>query len=65
MADFGSSAAFMSYLFFSFPLGRTDVVGGVGRVEMVVDSFGALLSFFGFFTNLLLRCWPLGMVYSL
>ncbi len=51
-------------LFFSFPLGKTDVVGGEGRVETELDSLGALLSFFGFFTILLLSCWPLGMACS-
>jgi hypothetical protein len=49
------------YLFFSLPLGRTEVVGGVGRVEPDAASFGALVSFFGFFVILLLRCSPFGM----
>jgi len=42
------------YLFFSFPLGNTVVIGGVGRSD-APDSFGAEVSFFGFFTILLLR----------
>lgn len=49
------------YLFFSLPLGRTEVVGGVGRVEPEAASLGALVSFFGFFVILLLRCSPFGM----
>jgi hypothetical protein len=49
------------YLFFSLPLGRTEVVGGVGRVEPDAASLGALVSFFGFFVILLLRCSPFGM----
>jgi hypothetical protein len=54
-----------SYLFFSLPLGKTEVVGGVGRVETELESFGAVESFLGFFTILLLRCSPLAMVRSL
>lgn len=41
--------------FFIFPLGSTAVVGGVGRVDTLDDSLGGLVSFFGFFTILLLR----------
>jgi hypothetical protein len=52
------------YLFFILPLGSTEVVGGVGRSENDEDSFGEPLSFFGFFAILLLRCSPLGMLYS-
>ena len=53
------------YLALSFPLGRTVVVGGVGRVETDVASLGALVSFFGFFTILLLRCSPFAIAFSL
>jgi hypothetical protein len=35
------------YLVFSFPLGRTVVVGAMGRVETAVESLGGLVSFFG------------------
>jgi len=53
------------YLVLSFPLGSTVVVGAMGRVEAAVESLGALVSFLGFFAILLLRCSPLGMVFSL
>ncbi|MCA6215948.1 hypothetical protein KGA65_05240 [Ideonella sp. B7] len=53
------------YLFFNLPLGKTEVVGGMGRVELEGDSFGGLVSFLGFFTILLPRCSPLGMTHSL
>ena len=52
------------YLFFSLPFGITTVVGAMGRVEVLDDSFGGLLSFLGFFAILLLRWTPLGMVCS-
>jgi hypothetical protein len=50
-----------SYLFFSLPFGMTVVVGATGRVDEPDTSLGGLVSFFGFFTILLLRCSPLGM----
>jgi hypothetical protein len=43
-------------------LGTTVVVGGIGREDAAEESFGGLLSFFGFFAILLLRCSPLGML---
>ena len=52
------------YLFFNFPFGKTDVVGATGRSENPVGSLEVPLSFFGFFTILLLRCSPLGMSFS-
>lgn len=52
------------YLFFNLPLGKTEVVGAVGRVDTDDDSFGKLESFLGLFVILLLRCSPLGMVLS-
>lgn len=52
------------YLFFNLPFGNTAVVGGIGRVDVPEESGGGLLSFFGFFVILLLRCSPLAMVYS-
>jgi len=56
---------FSRYLFFILPLGKTDVIGATGRVDVDgAESSGGLLSFFGFFTILLLRCSPLGMVGS-
>lgn len=61
----GICAVESRYLFLSFPLGRTVVVGGVGRVETDVDSLGALVSFFGFFTILLLRCSLFAIAFSL
>jgi hypothetical protein len=51
--------------FFILPLGSTVVVGGIGRSDVLEDSFGAEVSFFGFFAILLLRCSPLGMEASL
>lgn len=51
------------YLFFNLPFGNTAVVGGIGRVDVPEESGGGLLSFFGFFVILLLRCSPLAMVY--
>ncbi|MCM2478158.1 hypothetical protein [Serpentinimonas maccroryi] len=51
-------------MFFSFPLGTTAVIGATGRPEVlgvVGVSLGGLVSFWGFFTILLLRCSPLGM----
>jgi hypothetical protein len=53
-----------AYFVFSLPLGRTAVVGGTGLVDTVEESFGGLVSFFGFFAILLLRCSPLGMLDS-
>lgn len=53
------------YLFFSLPLGMTEVVGAMGRVEADPGSLGALASFFGFFVILLLLCSPLAMSCSL
>lgn len=53
-----------AYLFFSLPLGMTEVVGAMGRVEADPGSLGALASFFGFFVILLLRCSPLAMACS-
>lgn len=50
-----SRGARYAYLFFILPLGSTAVVGGVGRVEAVDNSFGGLVSFLGFFVILLLR----------
>jgi hypothetical protein len=44
-----------AHLFFSLPLGMTVVVGGIGRVEVLDDSCGGLVFFFGFFAILLLR----------
>ena len=38
------------------------MVGGIGREDAAEESFGGLLSFFGFFAILLLRCSPLGML---
>jgi hypothetical protein len=52
------------YLFFNLPLGTTAVVGATGRDEVEEDSAGKLVSFFGFFAILLLRCSPLAMVFS-
>lgn len=60
----GTRASLRHYLFFNFPFGITAVVGAMGRVEVLDDSFGGLLSFLGFFVILLLRCTPLGMVCS-
>jgi hypothetical protein len=51
-----------SYFVFNLPLGATVVVGGMGREDAAEESFGGLLSFFGFFAILLLRCSPLGML---
>lgn len=48
-------------LCFSLPFGRTVVVGGMGRSEVPLPSFGGEWSFFGFFDILLLRCSPLAM----
>jgi hypothetical protein len=42
----------------------TEVTGGVGRVDVPEESCGGLLSFFGFFVILLLRCSPLAMMCS-
>ena len=50
------------YFVFNLPLGTTVVVGGIGREDAAEESFGGLLSFFGFFAILLLRCSPLGML---
>jgi hypothetical protein len=50
------------YFVFNLPLGTTAVVGGMGREDAAEESFGGLLSFFGFFAILLLRCSPLGML---
>lgn len=52
------------YLFFNLPLGATTVTGGTGRVDVEAESLGAPVSFLGFFTILLLRCSPLGIVCS-
>ena len=52
------------YFVFSFPLGSTAVVGGTGRVDVVEESLGGLVSFLGFLGILLLRCSPLGMLNS-
>lgn len=48
-------------LFFSLPLGATEVIGAMGRVDVLDDSFGGLVSFLGFFDILLLRCSPFGI----
>jgi hypothetical protein len=52
----------MGYFVFNLPLGSTAVVGGMGREDAAEESFGGLLSFFGFLAILLLRCSPLGML---
>ena len=48
-------------LFFSLPFGSTDVIGALGRLDVPEESGGVLVSFFGFFAILLLRCSPLAM----
>lgn len=59
-----STAARADHLSFILPLGITDVVGAIGRVEVEDASLAGLVSFLGFLAILLLRCSPLGMVFS-
>ena len=53
-----------AYLFFSLPLGATEVTGATGRVDVPEESCGKLLSFLGFLFALSLRCSPLAMMCS-
>jgi hypothetical protein len=48
-------------LFFSLPLGRTDVIGAMGRSDTPPMGLGGELSFLGFFAIFSVRWSPFAM----